>query len=64
MIIEAFSFDQLIDLCGVDYLYYGEYDWETDSATENGFSRGVERQEARAMSWINHVLLWFIICFY
>ncbi|KTD34763.1 NADH dehydrogenase I chain C [Legionella moravica] len=45
---ESFSFDQLIDICGVDYLLYGEYDWETDSATENGFSRGVERQEARA----------------
>lgn len=45
---EAFSFDQLIDLCAVDYLYYGDYDWETDSATENGFSRGVERQEAKA----------------
>lgn len=43
-----FSFDQLIDLCAVDYLLYGEYDWETDSATENGFSRGVERQEAKA----------------
>ncbi|MGC1183013.1 NADH-quinone oxidoreductase subunit C [Legionella sp.] len=45
---DAFSFDQLIDLCAVDYLLYGEYDWETDSATENGFSRGVERQEAKA----------------
>jgi NADH-quinone oxidoreductase subunit C len=46
--LEAFSFDQLIDLCGVDYLSYGEYDWETESATESGFSRGVEPQEARA----------------
>jgi NADH-quinone oxidoreductase subunit C len=45
---DIFSFDQLIDLCGVDYLTYGEYDWETNSATENGFSRGVERQEAKA----------------
>jgi NADH-quinone oxidoreductase subunit C len=45
---EAFAFDQLIDLCAVDYLLYGEYDWETESATESGFSRGVERQEARA----------------
>lgn len=45
---EVFSFDQLVDLCGVDYLQYGEYDWETESATENGFSRGVERQEAKA----------------
>ncbi|MGL5742392.1 MAG: NADH-quinone oxidoreductase subunit C [Legionella sp.] len=46
--LEAFHFDQLIDLCAVDYLLYGEYDWETDSATESGFSRGVERQEAKA----------------
>lgn len=45
---EEFSFNQLIDLCGVDYLQYGDYDWETESATEHGFSRGVERQEAKA----------------
>lgn len=45
---EAFAFDQLIDLCAVDYLQYGEYDWETESASESGFSRGVERQEAKA----------------
>jgi NADH-quinone oxidoreductase subunit C len=45
---KPFCFDQLIDLCGVDYLYYGDYDWKTESATENGFSRGVERQETRA----------------
>jgi len=46
--LAAFSFDQLIDICAVDYLLYGEYDWETDAASENGFSRGVERQEAKA----------------
>ncbi len=42
------QFNQLIDVCGVDYLLYGEYDWETEEATESGFSRGVERQEAKA----------------
>jgi NADH-quinone oxidoreductase subunit C len=47
---DNFCFDQLIDLCGIDYLYYGEYDWKTDSATENGFSRGVERQEVQTRS--------------
>jgi len=47
----CFCFDQLIDLCGVDYLLYGVYDWKTDAATENGFSRGVERQEENA--WTN-----------
>ena len=46
--LEVFAFDQLIDLCGVDYLHYGEYDWETDSSTGHGFSRGVAHQEAKA----------------
>ncbi len=45
---KVFAFDQLIDLCAVDYLQYGEYDWETESATEKGFSRAVESQESRA----------------
>ena len=44
----AFAFDELIDLSVVDYLLYGQYDWETNSATEYGFSRGVERQEEKA----------------
>ncbi len=39
-----FAFDTLIDLCGVDYLYFGQYDWQTDSATDTGFCRGVEVQ--------------------
>jgi len=39
------SFEQLIDLCGVDYLTYGQAEWETSSATGSGFSRGVERKE-------------------
>lgn len=48
--LDMFSFDQLIDLCAVDYLHYGEYDWETESATESGFSRGVERRISKAYS--------------
>src|SRR5690606_33212638 len=39
-----FSFEQLIDLCGVDYLTYGLDEWITESATESGFSRGVVRE--------------------
>lgn len=45
--MSVFSFDEMIDICGVDYLKYGIYDWETDSATECGFSRGVEQQNSR-----------------
>ncbi len=44
----VFAFDQLIDVCGVDYLHFGEYDWETDAASEKGFSRAVEPQEEMA----------------
>jgi NADH-quinone oxidoreductase subunit C len=29
-------------VCGIDYLHYGYADWETEKATVNGFSRGVE----------------------
>ena len=39
-----FQFEMLIDICGVDYLTYGTDEWTTDSATESGFSRGVERE--------------------
>jgi NADH-quinone oxidoreductase subunit C len=34
------SFEQLIDLCGVDYSLYGQVEWNTDTATFRGFSRG------------------------
>jgi NADH-quinone oxidoreductase subunit C len=36
-----FAFQQLIDVCGVDYLHYGQTEWETESTTVTGFSRGV-----------------------
>lgn len=39
-----FSVEQLIDVCGVDYLSYGEDEWKTKSATDSGFSRGVDRK--------------------
>jgi len=37
-----FAFNVLIDVCGVDYLHYGVAEWETDSATNTGFERGVD----------------------
>ena len=41
---DDFKFTQLIDLCGVDYLTYGQDEWITQSATGSGFSRGVSRK--------------------
>ncbi len=35
------AFEQLIDVCGVDYLIYGQDEWKTDAAPNTGFSRGV-----------------------
>ncbi len=40
---QAFAFDQLMDLCGVDYLDYGTDEWGTIEATGSGYSRAVER---------------------
>jgi NADH-quinone oxidoreductase subunit C len=34
------SFEQLVDLTGVDYLDYGRGEWQTESASNSGFSRG------------------------
>jgi NADH-quinone oxidoreductase subunit C len=39
-----FQFEMLVDICGVDYLTYGSDEWTTNSATDSGFSRGVERE--------------------
>ena len=41
----ALQFDTLIDLCAVDYIHFGQYDWETTAATEGGFCRAVEQKE-------------------
>ena len=38
-----FKFEQLIDLAGIDYLEFGIDEWNTESATSSGFSRGVEK---------------------
>jgi NADH-quinone oxidoreductase subunit C len=43
---EDLKFEMLMDLAGVDYLNYGRDDWQTQSATRSGFSRGRSPQEA------------------
>ena len=35
------GFEQLIDVCGVDYLTYGESEWDTSGSS---FARGVKRE--------------------
>lgn len=43
------GFEQLIDLCGVDYAAYSQSEWETDDASFTGFGRGVDRDADLAL---------------
>ena len=42
---DEFNFDILIDLCGIDYLTFGESEWDED-ASSSGFGRGRELQKS------------------
>lgn len=42
-----YRFTMLIDVCGVDYLYFGLDDWQTQTATSTGFSRGTTEKPLR-----------------
>src|SRR5690606_23480331 len=48
-----FRFEQLIDLCGVDYLSWGQGEWDTEDVTSEGFSRGVEGSGPGRFAWAN-----------
>ncbi len=39
---DEFSFEMLIDLTVVDYLSFGQTEWNTDTSDAGGFSRGLE----------------------
>ncbi|MFK8026669.1 MAG: NADH-quinone oxidoreductase subunit C [Gammaproteobacteria bacterium] len=41
--MQAFQFDQLIDVAGIDYLEHGKTEWKTKQATGSGFSRGISK---------------------
>ena len=47
---DEFGFEQLVDLCGVDYLSYGSDEWDTSVSSE-GFSRGVEGKSTPRIVW-------------
>ncbi|MGY3264689.1 NADH-quinone oxidoreductase subunit C [Lysobacter sp. HA35] len=47
---DEFGFEQVVDLCGVDYLSYGSDEWDTSVSSE-GFSRGVEGKGMGRFVW-------------
>jgi len=46
-----FHFEQCVDVCGVDYLSYGDDEWDTRDVTSTGFSRGVEGRNVGRFKW-------------
>jgi NADH-quinone oxidoreductase subunit C len=48
---EDFGYEQLTDLCGVDYLSYGQSEWDTSEASAEGFGRGVEGLGPGRFNW-------------
>lgn len=47
----AWQFELCIDVCGVDYLGYGQTEWDTTDVSSEGFSRGVEGKGAGRFNW-------------
>ena len=52
---KQFSFEQLIDLCGMDYLTFGEDEWRTDDVSSTGFSRGINGKGPGRFAWEERV---------
>lgn len=48
---DELGFEQLIDLCGVDYMGYGDAEWDTSDVSSSGFSRGVEGRGVGRFGW-------------
>ncbi len=46
-----FRFEEMMDLCGVDYSTYGQADWETHNSTSSGFERAVDTASLQVTSW-------------
>ena len=54
---DEFHFEQLIDVSGVDYLSYGQVEWDTTDVTSTGFSRGVEGEGPGRFQWSDRPLV-------
>lgn len=50
---DDFGYEQLTDLCGVDYLSYGQAEWDTSEASQEGFGRAVEGLGPGRFDWAN-----------
>jgi NADH-quinone oxidoreductase subunit C len=46
-----FRFEQAVDVCGIDYLSFGQTEWDTTDVSNQGFSRGVEGKGPGRFRW-------------
>ncbi|QNK00867.1 NADH-quinone oxidoreductase subunit C [Dyella telluris] len=46
-----FRFGVPIDVCGIDYMSYGQTEWDTETVSGTGFSRGVEGEAMGRFTW-------------
>jgi NADH-quinone oxidoreductase subunit C len=46
-----FRFEQLVDVSGIDYLGFGDDEWDTSDVTYEGYSRGVEGLGPGRFNW-------------
>ncbi len=53
---DFYNFDTLIDLCGVDYLTYGQSDWDSN-ASSSGFSRARDFLSSNIFYQYKHLFL-------
>jgi NADH-quinone oxidoreductase subunit C len=51
-----FKFEQLLDVCGVDYLAYGNAEWDIENVTNAGFSRGVSVNTSARLAFLEDEL--------
>ena len=52
----SLAFEQMTDLCGLDYLGYGRDEGETDDATREGFSRRIASLGPGRFRWRDLIL--------
>lgn len=48
---KTLDFSIAVDVTAVDYLHYGQGDWQTSSATSSGFDRGIVPRAEICSSW-------------
>ena len=48
---DEFAYQQLVDLCGVDYSQFAKSEWQTNETSSTGFSRGVDAASMGRLSF-------------